>query len=38
MIDMVTPKNEFAITIEDMVKPSKRMICGEMGGVGLLER
>jgi hypothetical protein len=28
MIDMVAPKNPLAITIEDMIKPNKRMICG----------
>lgn len=28
MIDMVAPKNPLAITLEDMVKPNKRMICG----------
>lgn len=28
MIDMVAPRNPLAITIEDMVKPNKRMICG----------
>jgi hypothetical protein len=29
MIDMVRPKNPLAITIEDMMPPSKRMYCGE---------
>lgn len=28
MIDMVNPKNPQRITIEDMIKPNKRMICG----------
>lgn len=28
MIDMVAPKNPLRITIEDMIKPNKRMICG----------
>jgi len=29
MIDMVNPKNPQRITIEDMIKPNKRMICGK---------
>jgi hypothetical protein len=29
MIDMVRPRNPLAITIEDMMPPSKRMYCGE---------
>jgi hypothetical protein len=36
MIDMVRPKNPLAITIEDMMPPSKRMYCGESCPVLLL--
>jgi hypothetical protein len=29
MLDMVAPGDPKALTIEDMIKPNKRLICGK---------